>query len=98
MKCIKILILWWVVTSSLSFLYSHLVFAGRNEEIDRLKQELLELEKATNPLIQTFRKVSQLVSPSVVSLNTEKKESLKSSKETEPSPPQQNFQPRDRKS
>ena len=92
MKCVKILLLWWV--ASLFFLYSHLAFAGRTVEVDRLKQDLLELEKATNPLIQTFRKVSQLVSPSVVSLSTEKKEYLKSSKEAEPLPPYQNFPPK----
>jgi serine protease Do len=94
MKCAKILILWWIVTSSLFFLQSRLVSATRNAEIDRLKQELLELEKATKPLIQTFRKVSQLVSPSVVSLSTEKKESSKHSPETEPLPPAQNFPPK----
>lgn len=94
MKCLKILIL-WLTAISLSFPCSHLIFAGRNEEVDRLKQELLELEKATNPLIQTFRKVSQLVSPSVVSLSTEKKEVPKSGKESEPAvPPYQNFPPK----
>ncbi len=92
MKYVKILLLWWVI--SLFFLYDHPAFSGQNVEVDRLKQELIELEKATNPLIQTFRKVSQLVSPSVVSLSTEKKESSKSSKETEPLPPYQNFPPK----
>ena len=94
MKCAKILILWWIVTSSLFFLQGSLISATRNAETDRLRQELLELEEATKPLIQTFRKVSQLVSPSVVSLSTEKKESSKNSAETEPSPPSQNFPPK----
>ncbi|NUO07993.1 MAG: trypsin-like peptidase domain-containing protein [Candidatus Brocadia sp.] len=93
MKWIKILRLAGAVVS-LFFLHSYLVFAGRNAEIDRLKQELLELENSTKPLIQTFRKVSQLVSPSVVSLSTEKKEYSRGSKEAEPSPPHQNFSPK----
>lgn len=76
------------------FLFNCPVFAGRSAEVDKLKQELIELEKITKPLIETFRKVSQLVSPSVVSLSTEKKESAKSSVETEPKQPQQNFQPK----
>ncbi len=94
MKCLKILILWWAATSCLSFPCGHLVFADKNDQIKRLKQELLELEEVTKVLNQTFRKVSQLVSPSVVSLSTEKKEPLRSSKGTEPPLPQQNFAPR----
>lgn len=71
MNCIKILIVSVISVFSFS---GYLAFAGRNTEVDKLKQELLELEKITKPLIQTFQKVSQLVSPSVVSLITEKKE------------------------
>ncbi|HHT9112614.1 MAG: trypsin-like peptidase domain-containing protein [Planctomycetes bacterium] len=93
MKCAKLLILLLIATS-LSFLYNYPTFAGRDAGVDKLKQELIELEKITKPLIETFRKVSQLVSPSVVSLSTEKKESLKSSAGTEPSPPYQDFQPK----
>ncbi|HHT9109055.1 MAG TPA: trypsin-like peptidase domain-containing protein, partial [Candidatus Wunengus sp. YC64] len=93
MKCAKLLILSLIATS-LSFLYNYPTFAGRDAGVDKLKQELIELEKITKPLIETFRKVSQLVSPSVVSLSTEKKESLKSSTGTEPSPPYQDFQPK----
>ena len=93
MKCTKLLFLSLIVTS-LFFLYNCPAFAGRNAEIDKLKQELFELEKITKPFIETFRKVSQLVSPSVVSLSTEKKESLKSSTGAEPSPPYQDFQPK----
>ena len=78
MKCAKLLIL-SLIAISLSFLYNYPTFAGRDAGIDKLKQELIELEKITKPLLETFRKVSQLVSPSVVSLSTEKKESLKSS-------------------
>ncbi|MFO0794321.1 MAG: trypsin-like peptidase domain-containing protein [Candidatus Brocadiaceae bacterium] len=70
-------------------------YAGQNAEVDKLKKELLELEKVTNPLIQTFRKVSQLITPSVVSINTEKKELPKYSPENkQPPPPQQNFSPK----
>ena len=93
MKCAKLLFLSLIVTS-LFFLYNCPTFAGRNAGIDKLKQELFELEKITKPFIETFRKVSQLVSPSVVSLSTEKKESLKSSTGAEPSPPYQDFQPK----
>ncbi len=93
MKCAKLLIL-SLIAISLSFLYNYPTFAGRDAGVDKLKQELIELEKITKPLIETFRKVSQLVSPSVVSLSTEKKESLKSSTGAEPSPPYQDFQPK----
>ncbi len=93
MKCAKLLILSLIATSP-SFLYNYPTFAGRDAGIDKLKQELIELEKITKPLLETFRKVSQLVSPSVVSLSTEKKESLKSSTGAEPSPPYQDFQPK----
>ncbi|MBM4064298.1 MAG: PDZ domain-containing protein [Planctomycetes bacterium] len=93
MKCVKLLILSLIATS-LSFLYNYPTFAGRDAGVDKLKQELIELEKITKPLLETFRKVSQLVSPSVVSLSTEKKESLKSSTGAEPSPPYQDFQPK----
>ena len=93
MNCAKLLILSLIATS-LSFLYNYPTFAGRDAGVDKLKQELIELEKITKPLLETFRKVSQLVSPSVVSLSTEKKESLKSSIGAEPSPPYQDFQPK----
>ncbi len=93
MKCAKLLVLSLIATS-LSFLHNYPTFAGRDAGVDKLKQELIELEKITKPLLETFRKVSQLVSPSVVSLSTEKKESLKSSTGTEPPPPYQDFQPK----
>ena len=93
MKCTKLLFLSLIVTS-LFFLYNCPAFAGRNAEIDKLKQELFELEKITKPFIETFRKVSQLVSPSVVSLSTEKKEPLKNSTDTGSLPPYQDFQPK----
>ncbi|HHT9145234.1 MAG TPA: trypsin-like peptidase domain-containing protein [Candidatus Wunengus sp. YC61] len=93
MNCAKLLIL-SLITTSLSFLYNYSTFASRDAGVDKLKQELIELEKITKPLLETFRKVSQLVSPSVVSLSTEKKESLKSSIGSEPSPPYQDFQPK----
>ncbi|HHT9137703.1 MAG TPA: trypsin-like peptidase domain-containing protein [Candidatus Wunengus sp. YC60] len=89
----KLLFLSFLVTS-LSFLYNYPTFAGRDAGVDKLKQELIELEKITKPLIETFRKVSQLVSPSVVSLSTEKKEPSKNSTDTEPPPPYQDFQPK----
>ncbi|MFN3533220.1 MAG: trypsin-like peptidase domain-containing protein [Candidatus Brocadia sp.] len=93
MKSIKMFILCLVV-SCLFFCCSGSLFAIQNTETERLKKELLELEKVTNPLIQTFRKVAQLVSPSVVSLSTEKKEHSKGGKEPEPLPPYQNFSPK----
>ncbi|MCF6147745.1 MAG: PDZ domain-containing protein [Candidatus Kuenenia sp.] len=55
------------------FLSSTSAFANQNTNIETLRQELIELEKYTKPLIEIFRKVSELVSPSVVSLITEKK-------------------------
>ncbi len=42
---------------------------------DILKNELQALEKKTRPFVETFRKVVQLVGPSVVSIRTEKKDS-----------------------
>ena len=77
-----------------SFLPNRLALADRNIEVERLKQELLELEKITQPFIQTFRKVSLLVSPSVVSLSTEKKDSLSNSQNIKPPLPDQNFPPK----
>ncbi len=77
------------ITSLTSF-SGYFAFADRNIEVDKLKQELLELEKITKPLIKTFQKVSQLVSPSVVSLVTEKKGNL-GDKEGEPSQPLPEF-------
>ncbi|KKO18739.1 MAG: trypsin-like peptidase domain-containing protein [Candidatus Brocadia sp.] len=94
MKRLRGLIFWWTFLSILSLWYVHLVFAARSDDISRLKQELLDLEKVTNPLIQTFRKVSQLVSPSVVSLSTEKKASQNEKNVPEPQPPSQNFPPK----
>ena len=93
MNCAKLLILSLITTPCSSYITT-LLFAGRDAGVDKLKQELIELEKITKPLLETFRKVSQLVSPSVVSLSTEKKESLKSSIGAEPSPPYQDFQPK----
>lgn len=90
MKCIRMFYLFVVVTL-LYFFNNPLTFANQDSEVDKLRQELLELEKITQPLIQTFRKVSQLVSPSVVSLSTEKKRVLSGTPETEPTPPSQHF-------
>lgn len=47
--------------------------ANTGFERQRLRQELLELEKQTKPFVLTLRKVSQLVSPSVVSILTERR-------------------------
>ncbi|MEK7291414.1 MAG: trypsin-like peptidase domain-containing protein [Planctomycetota bacterium] len=93
MRCVKLFILSAVV-ASFSFLPNRLALADRNIEVERLKQELLELEKITQPFIQTFRKVSLLVSPSVVSLSTEKKDSLSNSQNIKPPLPDQNFPPK----
>lgn len=93
MRCVKLFILSAVITS-FSFLPNHLALADRSIEVERLKQELLELEKITQPFIQTFRKVSLLVSPSVVSLSTEKKDSLSNSQNIKPPLPDQNFPPK----
>ncbi len=94
MKRLRGLIFWWSFVSALSLFYVHFVFATGNDEISRLRQELLDLEKITKPLILTFRKVAELVSPSVVSLSTEKKEYPGKRNEIEPSPPSQNFPPK----
>ncbi|OOP55356.1 MAG: hypothetical protein AYP45_14980 [Candidatus Brocadia carolinensis] len=94
MKRIRGLFFRWPLIITLSFLHVHSVFATSNDDLGKLKQELLELEKITKPLIQTFRKVSQLVSPSVVSLSTEKKEFSIDRRDTEPPPPSQNFPPK----
>lgn len=91
MKCIKILSLLLTALIFSPFFNNFSLFAIENQEIEKLRQELLDLEKTTNPLIQTFRKVSQLVSPSVVSLSTEKKAPPKSSTEAGPQPPYQQF-------
>ena len=93
MRCVKLFIL-SAVAASFSFLPNRLALADRNIEVERLKQELLELEKITQPFIQTFRKVSLLVSPSVVSLSTEKKDSLSNSQNIKPPLPDQNFPPK----
>lgn len=93
MKYIKLLLL-SLTAVSLSFLYNYPASAGRDAGVDKLRQELIELEKITKPLIETFRKVSQLVSPTVVSLNTEKREPSKNNIDAEPSPPNKDLQPR----
>ncbi|MFQ5962842.1 MAG: trypsin-like peptidase domain-containing protein [Candidatus Scalinduaceae bacterium] len=49
--------------------FSHRVFAG--DEVEKLRREILELEKIANPFIQIFQKVSSLVEPSVVSIIAE---------------------------
>ena len=48
---------------------SHRVMA--EDDVDRLKQDLLELERTANPFVQIFQKVSSLVGPSVVSIVAE---------------------------
>lgn len=94
MKCRKILILSVIPVFLSIFSFSnYFAFANRSIEVDKLKQELLELEKVTKPLIQTFQKVSQLVSPSVVSLITEKKEHI-DTQESEPTQPLPEFPPK----
>src|SRR5574341_1050023 len=75
------------------FLCGDIVLASRNAEVDKLKQDLLELEKTTRPFIETFRKASQLVSPSVVSISTEKK-GYSNRRELKPPPPSQNYPPK----
>ncbi len=50
-------------------LISHRVFA--EDEAERLRQDLLELEEFANPFVQIFQKVSSLVGPSVVSIVAE---------------------------
>jgi len=92
MKYVK-RILFWVIPAFLSYLLSCPVFASGNVAAEKLKQELLELEKITKPFVQTFQKISQLVSPSVVCLITEKKESPKAILEAVPSQPRQYFTP-----
>lgn len=50
--------------------------ARAESERQRLREELVELEKYTRPFVLTLQKVSQLVGPSVVSILAEKKFSL----------------------
>ncbi len=46
---------------------------GQANSRDSIKKELKELEQKIKPLVETFHKVSQLVSPSVVSISTRSK-------------------------
>ncbi|MBM4054931.1 MAG: PDZ domain-containing protein [Planctomycetes bacterium] len=64
-----------IVLSAALFLFLNIrvVFAKQTINAEALRQELLELEKYTKPLIEIFQKVPELVKPSVVSLITEKK-------------------------
>lgn len=75
-------------------LHACITFADQREDINKLKQELIELEKVTKPILQVFQKAAQIVSPSVVSLSTEKKELLKNRTEIMPAPPDQHFPPK----
>src|SRR3990167_7251054 len=75
-------------------LHTCIIFADQREDINKLKQELIELEKVTKPILQVFQKAAQIVSPSVVSLSTEKKELLKNRTEIMPAPPDQHFPPK----
>ncbi len=45
--------------------------AGIGEEAEELRKDILELEKAVNPFVRIFQKVSRLVAPSVVSIVAE---------------------------
>ena len=51
------------------FIFSHIVFA--EDEVEKLRRDLLELEKIANPFVQIFQKVASLVGPSVVSIVAE---------------------------
>jgi serine protease Do len=50
-------------------IFSNGVFA--EDEAERLRRDLLELEEIVNPFVQIFQKVSSLVGPSVVSIVAE---------------------------
>ncbi|ODS34833.1 MAG: protease [Candidatus Scalindua rubra] len=50
-------------------IFTQRVFA--ENEADKLKRDILELEKIANPFVQIFRKISSLVGPSVVSIVAE---------------------------
>ncbi len=50
-------------------LFNQWALAG--DEAEKLRRDLLELEKFANPFVQIFRKVSSLVGPSVVSIVAE---------------------------
>ncbi|MDR4507703.1 MAG: trypsin-like peptidase domain-containing protein [Candidatus Brocadiaceae bacterium] len=82
-----------LILSSLTFLSGNLAFAQHNDIIEKLRDELLELEEITKPFVRTFQKVSQLVSPSVVSLITKKKGDSESSSKGEPRSPSPKFPP-----
>ena len=75
-------------------LHACITFADQREDTNKLRQELIELEKVTKPILQVFQKAAQFVSPSVVSLSTEKKELLKNRTEITPTPPDQHFPPK----
>ncbi|MCF6158051.1 MAG: PDZ domain-containing protein [wastewater metagenome] len=78
----------------LPFLGNWPILANQDIDVEKLRQELLQLEETTKPLIQAFRKVSQLVSPSVVSISTERKVPPKGAPESGPLPPHQQFSPK----
>ncbi|MGQ3684564.1 MAG: trypsin-like peptidase domain-containing protein [Candidatus Loosdrechtia sp.] len=80
-----------IALTLLPFLCSKPTLANDPADVATLRQELLELEQFTKPFLQTFRKISQLVSPSVVSLSTEKKGDPKET--ADPPPPYQQFPP-----
>ena len=75
--------------------FSALAFAenGGLTKRDILKSELRALEEKTRPLTETFRKVVELVGPSVVSINTEKDKTLTEKYKEDPSQGEEEFGP-----
>src|SRR3989338_5856351 len=75
--------------------FSALAFAenGGLTKRDILKSELRALEEKTRPLTETFRKVVELIGPSVVSINTEKDKTLAEKYKEDPSQGEEEFGP-----
>ncbi len=73
------------------FCLTFFLFSGQwafaDGEAEKLRRDLLELEKFANPFVQIFQKVSSLVGPSVVSIVAEKTpETVADPHDTFPSP------------
>ena len=74
-----------VVCIIFALTYSHKVVA--EDEVEKLRQDILELRKVANPFFQVFQKVSNLVGPSVVSIVAESlSETISDPHDTAPSP------------
>lgn len=69
---------------------------GQASPRDSVKKELMELEQKIKPLMETFQKVAQLVTPSVVSISTGRREAKgieRRGPDREPSGPERGLGP-----